>query len=323
MGTEPSDITRKAHDGRTTGIGKRGFLKLLGVGALAVGGTAGASTAQSGGGSLANRVDITGANDEPARYRLGTSGALVPAPGTVERWDSTTETTAEGWVPGSQGSDTYYFAGGLVDFEFVEGAGRVTVNGRPVDPAAVRAGWEHSITIRGRGEPTNYVFEVSGGISPTDTETKERWDEFGGANPVGEPTRVDGWVTAEGDVDTFFFDGEVERFAFERGDATVEVDARPVDDPESLTNVGEKRYVEIRGTGEPANYAFSVSGELHASTESTERWDAVSERAAEGWVTATTDSDVYYYTGELVEFEIRQGTADVTEGEYEDPVIDE
>ncbi|MFC6725094.1 hypothetical protein ACFQE1_12065 [Halobium palmae] len=314
MGDSPNGARRSDGDGstaNTTKTRKRGFLKLLGAsaGGLAFGGV-GTATAQSGGESYSNRLDITGANDEPAHYRIEMGrGKLRPDGSTVEKWDSATETTAEGWVPDSNGSDTYYFSGNVNDiesFEFDEGEGQVRVNGQIVDPDGLSTSPDYrTITIVGRGEPTNYVFET-GYLEPYDG-TSERWDESIEEEGVGV-VGIDGWVTDEGSVDKYVFNGEIERFEFKQGAADVLVDTVPVDDPESLTNTRKRHRITVQGEGSPANYRFSVSGELHGMNE---RWDSVSGNSAEGWVTETSHSDTYTYTGTITEFEFEEGNATV------------
>jgi hypothetical protein len=80
-----------------------------------------------------------------------------------------------------------------------------------------------TLTVRGTGTQTNYEIAVSGELKadpgPSDVEN---WDEITGST-------VTGWVTNEGDVDSYRFSGEVSNVTFREGNAAVAVDGNKVD----------------------------------------------------------------------------------------------
>lgn len=161
-------------------------------------------------------IRIQGTGD-PANYWFWTSSDIEPAPGTLEKWDEVVEhepvpsQAAKGWVTSEENVDKFYFDGYLDQFAFLEGDADVTLDTKPL----------HTVEITGRGEPTNYRFDVDGDLYWKDG-MKERWDE------VSDEGSVDGWVTDTDDVDQYSFTGEITEFAFEQGSATVVLDGEDV-----------------------------------------------------------------------------------------------
>lgn len=70
----------------------------------------------------------------------------------------------------------------------------------------------------------------------------------------------------------------------------------------------------IQGTGESANYEFTVSGDLaeNADGGSLEDWDTIDGSSANGWVTTTEHVDSYQFSGDLTDFDFLEGSASVT-----------
>jgi hypothetical protein len=71
--------------------------------------------------------------------------------------------------------------------------------------------------------------------------------------------------------------------------------------------------VTITGTGSPANYGFSVDGEVGANPEedTLESWDTIDGSSAAGWVTTSGHVDSYRFSGSITNFEFTEGDATV------------
>ena len=171
---------------------------------------------------------------------------------------------------------------------------------------------ENTLTIRGTGSPANYSFSVDGDLEPATADSLEEWDSLSDSS-------AEGWVTRTNDVDSFDFSGSVTDFSFLEGEAEIELNGEVVTVEELLGNDGSEEETSslentltIRGTGSPANYSFSVDGDLQPATaDSLEEWDSLSDSSAEGWVTETSDTDTYAYTGSIVDFSFLEGEADI------------
>jgi hypothetical protein len=80
-----------------------------------------------------------------------------------------------------------------------------------------------TLTVRGTGTQTNYEIAVSGDLkADPGASDVENWDEVTGST-------VAGWVTNEGDVDSYRFSGEVSNVTFREGNAAVAVDGNRID----------------------------------------------------------------------------------------------
>ncbi|MFC6723763.1 hypothetical protein ACFQE1_05090 [Halobium palmae] len=242
----------------------------------------------------ASTLKVRGAG-EMAEYEFSVDGSVTGEEPVLEAADTVSEGSVTGSVADDE-EDVYYFTGELTAFEFVVGDATVLIDGEELDVAAGPT--LHTIEIRGLGEPTQYEFAVGGSLS-TESETIEEWDDVSEASATG-------YVTEEGDVDTYYFTGELTEFGFQKGDATAFVDGKEI----NPTLVGSKT-LKIVGLGEPTQYAVSVSDSLQAHSDSIEEWDDVSEASATGYVTDKGSADVYEFTGELSEIGFEKGDAAV------------
>lgn len=236
------------------------------------------------------RIEGTG---ERANYRFTVSGDLSGE--DLEKWDSISGSSADGWVTTESNVDRFQFTGDLEEFTFKEGTATVYLNNEEINPGEVGAA-EHTLRVVGTGEPANYQFSVTGELIGEDLE---KWDSVSG-------NTAEGWVTTESNVDRFQFTGDLEEFTFLKGTATAYLDGEEITTDNETT---EEHTLEIQGTGQPANYRFTVSGDL--SGEDLEKWDSVSGNSADGWVTQESHVDRFHFTGELSEFEFADGTATV------------
>jgi hypothetical protein len=141
----------------------------------------------------------------------------------LESWDTVSGSSAEGWVTTTGQADSYEFTGEVTDFEFLEGAATVLVDGSEVDPATLGEPTTHTLTVEGSGVATNYAFSVSGDLAENaDAGALESWDTLSGSS-------AEGWVTSPNQRDSFEYTGEVTDFEFLEGAATVYRDGTEVD----------------------------------------------------------------------------------------------
>ena len=68
--------------------------------------------------------------------------------------------------------------------------------------------------------------------------------------------------------------------------------------------------LEIRGQGTATNYSLAVEGDLEA--ERLESWDSNSGSSADGWVTTTSQVDVFHFSGGVTDFAFAEGKAQLT-----------
>jgi hypothetical protein len=163
-----------------------------------------------------------------------------------------------------------------------------------------------SLTVEGTGTQTNYEITVSDELAAdADADDVESWDEISGST-------VTGWVTDEGDVDSYRFSGEVSDVTFVEGEATVTVDGEPYGD--TGDDAPESHTLAVQGTGTQTNYEVTVSGDLEADADAddVESWDEISGSTVTGWVTDEGDVDTYQFTGEVTDLTFVEGEATVT-----------
>ncbi len=166
----------------------------------------------------------------------------------------------------------------------------------PTDASAL----PHVLTIRGDQGYADYRVAVSGDLAKTDegNATVDDHDTVDGATASGHV-----W----GGIDRYRFSGEITDFSLS-DPATVSLDGQEVD-PSELGNFSD--VLTIQGEGTPTNYEFTVSGQLDAEDGTLEEWDDVSGRTATGWVTETTHTDTFRFSGEITDFSFLEGEAAV------------
>jgi hypothetical protein len=277
-------------------------------------GTTDDSTNDSTTTDLPNTLTLRGTG-EPTNYVFSVDGDLQgnPDEGKLESWDNISGGSADGWVTDSSQIDSFEFSGSVTDFRFEQGKADVFLNGTKVSPDNLGQGSANVLTIRGTGEPTNYVFSVDGSLDPNPNEGGlESWDNISGSS-------ADGWVTDTNHVDSFHFTGSVTDFRFEKGQADVYLNGTKV----SVDSFGQTSDVlTLRGAGEPTNYVFSVDGDVEANPEkgSLESWDNISGSSVNGWITDSSHVDSFQITGSVTDFRFDTGQADVyLNGEQVDP----
>lgn len=241
----------------------------------------------SGPTSLPHTIEITGTGTA-TNYQF-TVSEEVRAGSDVERWDTISGTAVNGWVTETTHTDTFEFAGELLDFAFVTGDADVTVDGEPYDTSTTRGS---TIELVGTGVATNYQFSVSGSLQEADGSL-EPWDSI-------SETTADGWVTDPEDRDAYLFTGEVTDFQFLEGSARVLVNGTEVD-PTTLGVPSLENTIRISGgtADDPVSYVFAVDGDLEAAS-GVESDDGVSGSTAAGQVVG--DSDSYAFSGSVVTF---------------------
>jgi hypothetical protein len=82
------------------------------------------------------------------------------------------------------------------------------------------------------------------------------------------------------------------------------VSGEPAEDSTQDTGDTQTHTLELRGTGSPSHYDFTVSGDLEPDSATFEPKDDefVDGNRAVGWVTETTHLDRFFFTGEITEF---------------------
>ena len=165
-----------------------------------------------------------------------------------------------------------------------------------------------TIAIEGIGSPATYEFTVGGELERvSSTSHPDGWDGVSG-------TSATGWVSTPACADTFRFSGSVTDFEILEGDATVYVDGERTDPSTLSSETTLPRTVTVAGTGDAAEYEFSVDGELEADPDrgDPDQWSNVSGTAASGWVESDRHVDSYRFSGDLTDFAVRGGSLSVT-----------
>jgi hypothetical protein len=187
---------------------------------------------------------------------------------------------------GLAANTAYDFRAAIVD-DAVSGTGETKTFSTPMPEDA------HTLAVKGTGSTSNYQITVTGELTAhPDRDDVEEWDSIDGSG-------VSGYVTDDGDVDTYAFTGEVD--TLEPDGAAVFVDGDRIDDGAPP----ERRTVAFHGTGSSANYTVTVSGELSAHPESDDLqpWDSIDGSSASGWVTYEDNTDTYAFTGEITDLD--------------------
>lgn len=227
-------------------------------------------------------------------------GERTPESGLVKRTPDDQTVTAD--VTG-----TYYVRVTEVDVEGYTSYD-LTVDVEPPAPDV--------LTIKGQGEATNYQVAVSGDLqeNPDDGPLEPDVDTL-------EGSIAEGWVTTPEHVDSFRFTGDLLAFQFLEGNATVLLNGGEVDSDSLGTDL--PHVITITGTGEPAHYNFSVSGDLAPNPDEGAlelQNDNLDSPRADGWVTTPKHVDSFRYSGNVSEFTFTQGNATVrVNGEEVDP----
>ncbi|MFC6793240.1 right-handed parallel beta-helix repeat-containing protein [Halobaculum halobium] len=157
----------------------------------------------------------------------------------------------------------------------------------------------NEITITGTGTKTNYEFATTGGLE--EEREVEEWDEISGSS-------VNGWITDDGDVDVFGFDGGLGSVSFLEGKAEVSVNGHALDPATLSSDVDRPHTLQIVPTGTSTNYSLSVSGDIAdhpALGTSLTKYDSLDGGTLEGWV--TNDMDAVVFSGEITDFSFVEG----------------
>jgi hypothetical protein len=268
--------------------------------------------------SLPNVLVVRG-EGEPTNYEFTVSEWLASdatGPDLELGNDRIDGRTANGWVTEPSHEDGYRFRGSLTDAQFLRGTATVLLNGRDVTDRFTDddTGGGSVLTVRGQGAPTNYEFTVSGSLDPSDGTLEPDNDTIAGSI-------ANGWVTDPEHVDSYQFTGDVVDVHFERGEARVTVDGTRVDPDD----VGKSlpRTLRVAGTGDPANYEFTVSEWLASDATGPDLElgnDRIDGRTANGWVTEPSHEDGFRFAGRVTEFRLLEGEVRVwRDGERVDP----
>jgi len=174
-----------------------------------------------------NVITIRGSG-VPTKYTVRVDGELYPNPseGPLEQWDHLTVDSVTGWVTEEAHVDSYRFSGNLTDVTFQQGTAKVYLNGErvTVDEGNSKT---HTITVRGKGTPTEYHLSVSGELQ-SEPGTLEQWDNVTSSSATG-------WITDMSHSDTYRFSGEITEFAFLQGEARVYINGEQID-PDDLNS---------------------------------------------------------------------------------------
>ncbi|MFC4357409.1 hypothetical protein ACFO0N_05525 [Halobium salinum] len=259
-------------------------------------------------------------------YKFSVSGGVKPT-GTLEDSDTVLDGGGAG-VVGNGYSDGYTFTGDLTDFTVTEGdvaTVSVLVDGEAVTVGDAGSGgsggsggstddgsYDRELSVVGTGEDATYRFTVADGVGPTDnTESGDGVSDTTASGSV--QWRSDNYRFA-GDITSFEVDGPVDLWVDGEKRDPAEFGA---DDSGSGGDAGTyDREMSILGTGDDADYDFTVSGDLRA-TDNTESDDSVSGSSGSGSVRWYSDN--YQFSGTVTDFSV-DGRVEVwIDGEKYDP----
>jgi len=168
----------------------------------------------------------------------------------------------------------------------------------------------NTLTVRGKGTPTNYRFEVTKDVIGVNNSIED-YDSINGST-------VEGWVTTSTHVDEFEFSGELSTLEFIEGDAEVKVNGEAIEPTDGSndddSNTDSPRTLKVQGTGTPTRYTIEVSDSLEPKSDTVESYDDVSDSSVTGWVTEPSHVDEFTFTGEISSIEFIKGDADIYVG---------
>lgn len=210
-----TEMTDKDHDA-SDGLDRRRMLKGIGAAGLAGGALTGTASAS------ANTLTIQGDGDGVNEYRVTVSGEITETggvPGGSEDRVLDDGKTAEGKANGAD-KDTFEFTGEIESFEWVNGGGKVFVNGERVTFEKLT----NRVVIEAGDERVSYRFRVSGRVEKGPEAGTLGVDTIDGNEVRGE---VGGSIEGQPDhVDEYWYSGAI---AFDEADGpmtvTLEIDS--------------------------------------------------------------------------------------------------
>ncbi len=292
--SEQRSLSENESSSELSMVTRRRFLATTG----AVGLASTASVATMGGVASADPgehlLEIQGMG-ERAGYSFAVDGNLEKTSGggaNINSNDIISENGASGEV--GRAADAYTFDGDLLAFK-LDGEANVLLDG---EAAHVGRRPDYFLEIQGTGERARYSFAVEDNLEKSTGHVANI-----NANDEIENQRGRGEVGAA--ADAYTFDGALHAFDI-RGVMRVLLNGAPA-------HVGRRpdHVITFRGTGEPAQYDFTVDGNLAKTTAygaNINANDTISGTRARGEV--GTGADSYTYTGGISRFDL-DGSADV------------
>jgi len=225
-------------------------------------------------------------------------GASIDEEDTIDSGQITG--TLAGW------RDAFRFSGDLEELT-VDGAARVYVNDKRVDPAEYGDERPHVLTLVGNGTSANYEIRVDGTIDTVAGDESEQY-----ATVTSENT-VEGSI--ERGAQRFEFSGALTDVTFLKGSTHVYLDDARIDPDEYGDQKLLSNALVIDGTdtdGE-TTYSFTVDGEAITSSYRDASIDAGNEIDGRSVSGSVDDSvDAYWFDGDIVDFRLRgNATVDV------------